>query len=144
LRDMKRTLSAVLGVALLTAGCADPIVPASPTPVLATISESFNDTLLVLGTNSHPFTVQQIGGLKVSISTATPTVAIGLALGTPSIGSCAVIERITVVPNAQEPPAVPAVHLSGNASVAGPFCVLVYDVGNLTEPITYTVNVLHS
>ena len=55
-----------------------------------------------------------------------------------------VIEKDTVVPNAQGPTVAPAVHLSGNASVAGPFCVLVYDVGNLTEPITYTVNVLHS
>jgi len=141
---MKRTLLAVLGVALLAAGCADPIVPAAPTPVLPTIPESFSDTLLVRGTNTHTFTVQQIGGLKISISSAEPTVAIGLGVGTPSIGSCAVIEKDTVVPNAQGPTVAPAVHLSGNASVAGPFCVLVYDVGNLTEPITYTVNVLHS
>ena len=137
-------LLAILGVALLTAGCADPIVPATPTPVLGTISESFSDTLLVLGTNTHPFTVQQIGGMKISITTATPTVAIGLGVGTPSIGSCAVIEKVTVVPSAQGPTVVPTVQLSGTASVAGPFCVLVFDVGNLTEAIAYTVNVLHS
>ena len=141
---MKLTLSAVLGVALLTAACADPVVPATPTPVLGTISETFSDTLLVLGTNTHTFTVQQIGSLKVSITSATPTVAIGLGVGTPSIGSCAVVEKVTVVPSAQASTVTPAVNLSGTASLAGPFCVLVYDVGNLTESIAYTVNVLHS
>jgi len=34
--------------------------------------------------------------------------------------------------------------LSGTATVAGAFCISVYDVGNLVEPVTYTVTVLHS
>ena len=38
----------------------------------------------------------------------------------------------------------PGVQMSGTATVPGTFCVIVYDVGNLVEPVTYTVTVLHS
>jgi PBP1b-binding outer membrane lipoprotein LpoB len=73
---MKRILAAVLGLSLVTAGCSDPIAPAAPTPVAATINETFSDTLLVLGSNTHPFSVQQVGGLKVNISNITPGAAV--------------------------------------------------------------------
>ena len=50
---------------------------------------------------------------------------------------CTVLDTLTAVPG-------PAPQLSGTATVSGDFCVAVYDVGNLVEPVTYTVTVLHS
>lgn len=134
---MKRILAAVLGVSILAAGCSDPIAPAVPTLAAATIPEVFSDTLLVSGSNTHQFTVQQVGGLKVSLTSVTPSAALGVAVGTPSLGTCLALANLAAVADA-------GVQMSGAATVTGTFCVSVYDVGNLVEPVTYTVTVLHS
>jgi hypothetical protein len=134
---MKRILFAVLGVSLLTAGCSDPVPPAAPTPAAPTITDTFSDTLLVLGRNSHQFTVGQVGGVKVTLNSVDPSAAVGIGVGTPATGACTVLSNISAVGGA-------SVQLSGTATVTGTFCVSVYDVGNLVEPVTYTVTVLHS
>jgi hypothetical protein len=136
---MKRILVTVLSVSLLSISCADPVTPAAPTVVPATILETFPGTLLALGANEHSFTVNQIGQLQVTLLSVNPSAAVGLGVGTPSAstGTCLVLNNMTVV-------AGPGVQLSGTATVTGTFCVEVYDVGNLVEPVNYTVTVLHS
>ena len=134
---MKGILAVVLGLSVLTAGCSDPVAPATPTPVAPTITETFSDTLLVLGVNSHQFSVQQVGGLKVNITNIAPGAAVGLGVGTPSAGRCLATTTITTVAGS-------TAQLSGTASIAGTFCVAVYDTGGLVEAVTYTVTVLHS
>jgi len=137
---MKWILPAIIGLSLSlpTSGCSDPVAPATPTPVLPTITETFDDTLLVAGSNSHTFNVQQVGGLKVSIAKVTPSAAVNLAVGTQSsVSGCIVINNLTTV-------AGTTAQISGTATVPGTFCVLVSDVGNLVEPVTYTVTVTHS
>ena len=104
---------------------------------MPTIPETFTGTLLTLGANTQQFTVQQVGGLKVSIISVDPSAAVGIGVGTPSGGSCLVLTNLTAV-------AGPGAQLSGTATVPGTFCVEVYDVGNLVEPVSYTVSVLHS
>jgi len=120
-------------------GCSDPVVPAAPTPVAPTITDTFTGTLLQLGSNSHPFTVQQVGGIKVSITQIDPSAAVNLGIGTPSTasGTCLVINSLAAVVSA-------GVQISGTATIAGNFCVSVSDPGNLVEPVTYTVTVFHS
>lgn len=141
---MKRILySILLGAALVTAGCADPTAPAAPTPAPATIAEVFTDTLLVAGANSHSFSVNAIGAVQVTLSSVQPAATVGLGIGTPSLGSCSVIDRVNAV-------AGQAVVLSGTATVPGLYCVTIFDtlgadgLGVLAEPTVYTINVLHS
>jgi hypothetical protein len=136
---MKWMLSVMigLGLSLLTLGCSDPLAPPAPTPVAPTITETFDDTLLVLGSNSHTFNVGQVGGLKVSISNVIPSAAVNLAVGTSSVSGCIVISNLTTVASATP-------QISGTATVTGTFCVLVSDAGNLVEPVTYTVTIIHS
>ena len=62
---MKR-FGALIGLALLAASCSDPVAPAAPTPVEATITEQFSATLPVRGSNVHAFNVSQIGRLRVT------------------------------------------------------------------------------
>ena len=127
-----------LSLSVLTSGCSDPVAPPAPTPVAPTITEKFDDTLLVLGTNSHTFNVQQVGGLKVSIANVTPSAAVVLGVGTQSnVSGCILISSLTAVASATP-------QISGTATVPGTFCVLVSDVGNLVEPVTYTVTIIHS
>ncbi|MCU1386209.1 MAG: hypothetical protein JWL71_4906 [Acidobacteria bacterium] len=134
---MKRILLAVLGVALVSAGCADPIAPAAPTVALPTIAETFSDTLLVAGTNTHIFNVTTVGAVKVTLNSVVPGASVGLGVGTPSLGSCIVIDHVVSV-------ADQAALLSGTATVPGQYCVIIQDIGNLVEPAVYTINVLHS
>jgi hypothetical protein len=126
-----------LSLSVLTSGCSDPVAPAAPTPVAPTITETFDDTLLVFGTNSHTFNVQQVGGLKVSIANVTPSAAVLLGVGTSSVSGCILISSLPTVASA-------TAQISGTATVPGTFCVLVSDAGNLVESVTYTVTIIHS
>lgn len=135
---MKRICAAAaLAAALLTAACADPVAPVAPTPVLPTVAETFSDTLLVLGANTHSFTVTDIGGVKVSLTSLKPGAVVGLGVGTSGVGRCSIIDHIPAVAGA-------SIQLSGTVTVPGTYCVEVYDLGNLVESVAYIVNVLHS
>ena len=137
---MNRNLfAAVVIFAVFAAACSDPIVPAAPTPVAPTITDTFTGTLLQGGSNSHPFTVQQVGGIRVSITNIDPSAAVSLGIGTPSTASgvCLASSSLTTV-------ASDGAQLSGTATITGNFCVAVSDVGNLVEPVSYSVTVIHS
>jgi hypothetical protein len=136
MRTMKRILL-IVGLSLFTAACADPVLPQAPTPVAPTITEAFTDTLLQFGTNTHQFGVQQVGGLKVSLTNVSPPAAVLFGVGTHSLTGCALISQQKYEPGS-------TAQLSGTATTPGQFCVMIYDVGTLTEPVTYTVTVLHS
>jgi hypothetical protein len=135
----KRILAGVVGIALACAACADPTPPVTPTPVAPTVTDTFTGSLTPFSTNSHPFIVNQIGGLKVTLTMVDPRVQLAVGIGTPSTttGSCAVINTTTTEPG-------PTPQLSGNATVTGNFCISVSDVGNVTDTATYTIVVLHS
>jgi hypothetical protein len=126
-----------LAMALLITACADPVPPTTPTPVPATITEVFTGTLLVAGNNTHQFTVQQVGAVKVSLTSVDPSAAVGIGVGTPSTGVCTVIQEVSAVAGG-------SILLSGTATVAGNLCVSVADIGNLVAPVNYTVTVQHS
>jgi hypothetical protein len=134
---MKRTMITLLSVALLTAGCSDPLPPPAPTPVAPSITETFTGTLFPLGSNFHQFTVNQIGGIKVSLTAIDPGASVGLGVGTPGQGTCIVADHITAVAGA-------SIQMSGTATVRGNFCVSIADVGNLVESVSYTIVVSHS
>ena len=114
----------------------------SNTPVAPTISattETFTGTVNPGGSDSHNFTVAQSGGqVSVTLTAAGPpaTIFMGVGVGTPSGTACTLI--------AQSPPsqAGTASVLSGTAQ-AGAYCVTVFDIGNQTAPITYSVTVSH-
>jgi len=135
---MKRLLVWTLAAALAgSVGCSDPVAPATPTPAPATTTEAFTGTLLVLGSNTHQFTVSQIGTVTVSVDSIVPGAAVGIGVGTPSGASCLLLQNLTAVagPNAQ---------ISGTATIIGTFCISVFDVGNLVESVDYAVTVRHS
>jgi hypothetical protein len=135
---MKRMLFTAVGLSLFAAACAsDPVAPPAPTPVPATITETFSDTLLPLGSNTHQFSVQQVGGLRISLGDVSPPAAITFGVGTQSLIGCTLINQVRYEPGA-------TAQLSGTATTTGQFCLMVYDTGTLTEAVTYTVTVLHS
>ena len=135
---MKRILFTVLGLTLLATGCSDPVAPAAPTPVTPTITETFTDTLGLLGTNIHLFSVQQVGGLTITISDINPDATVSFAIGAQSLVGCTVLQQLTRAPGGAN------ARLVGTITAPGNFCVQVFDSNNIPEPVTYTLTVLHS
>ena len=125
---MKRMLSTVLGFALFASACSDPVAPPAPTPA----------TLGLLGTNLHLFSVQQVGGLTVTISDINPDATLTFAIGAQSVVGCTVLQQLTRAPGGA------TAQLVGTITAPGNFCVQVFDSNSIPEPVTYTLTVLHS
>ena len=110
--------------------------PSSPTP--ATSTETFGGTI-AQGANRPTFTVTvaQTDPVTVTLATMSPSVAMGLGIGTASgTTGCTLTTSNTSV-------------LAGSApqltvtEPAGTYCISLYDVGNLTGTATFTVTVSH-
>jgi hypothetical protein len=138
---MKRTaLAAALAIA--AAGCGGGDSPSTlstaPTPTVTT--ENFAGTVAVGGNDVHAFTVAFSGGQVNAILTAAgppSTIYMGLGIGTPSGSACTLLTNGSVVT-----PAGTVAQLTGTLD-AGSYCVMVYDAGNQTTPVTYAVTVNH-
>ena len=133
---MKWIPGTLLSLSLLTVGCSDPVAPATPTPVPPTITDTFTGTLVVLGLNTHPFVVTQVGDVSIALTDMTPSAAVNLGVGTAGATGCSVIRFVTAVAGSTP-------QIVGTASTTGNFCVSVSDAGNLVEPVTYTIVVRH-
>lgn len=110
----------------------------SPTPVTST--ETFTGTVQQLGSVSHPIVVTTAGSLSATITSTAPltTIALGVSISTWDGSACG-----TAI--AQNPNSRPgATALSGTA-VAGNYCIVVYDSGNIVEggSVSYTIQVVH-
>jgi hypothetical protein len=92
------------------------------------------------GTDSHAFTVALSGGqVNVILTAAGPpsTIFMGLGVGTYASPACTLLTSGAIVTQAGA-----TAQLSGTVN-AGSYCVMVYDAGNQTAPVTYAVTVTH-
>jgi hypothetical protein len=133
--------AAALAAVFCTAACSnnDPFQGPTDTSTPATpVNETFDGQLTINGAVAHPFAVQRVGSVSVRLTAVDPSdVTIGLSLGTwnPNLNTC----QLIITNDA----AVGGATLVGTASVAGAFCARVYDVGKLSRPILYTLDVTH-
>src|SRR2546428_11916430 len=81
---MKSIPAAVLAAALLASACNDPVPPARPSPVAPTVTDTFTGTLTTRGTNSHPFVVNEVGGVKATLTSVDPLTKLAISVGAPS------------------------------------------------------------
>ena len=137
---MRRTFctTALLVGALLAAGCDNeidnPTKPADPTMV----TETFTGTINVNGATNHNFNVASAGQVTLTLTDVTPdaTVQVGIALGTWNGANCFV-----VLPKED---AIKGNALIGQVTGTGTLCARVYDpASRLTQPLTYTLTVVH-
>jgi hypothetical protein len=134
-RRLRHALPLVLLAALTMVACETdtPIEPEEPE--LTTVP--FSGTLTVNGSVTHRFTTQGSGDINVTLKTLTPSTAgVGLGLGVWTGASC----NLTIV----EANALPNSKLIGNATASGEFCTRIADdLGRLTGPVTYDIEVTH-
>lgn len=129
--------AAGLAAALLGAGCTkDPAltVPSTTGPV---VIESFVGTLAVGGSIFYSFTVPQNGNvsltlLSLTVAGAPSTLSINIGLGVPSGTTCVTTTAPVVVGN------TPQTTVAVTPRV---YCVMVSDVGTLTDPAAFAVNI---
>jgi hypothetical protein len=128
----------VLSVAAVGAGCSGEInnLPTTPDPVVVT--ETFSGTININGAATHSVFTSATGTVTATLTSLgeNAPAKIGFAMGTLAGSTCSLI---LVNDNA-----VSTTVLSGTVStLGGSLCVRVYDVGALTEPVSYTMVVSH-
>lgn len=141
---MKRIFAClIVATALSAAGCSNsddtsttlPTAPSSPL-----VTENFSGTVQVGSNDSKPFTVTSDGfQITVDMTSAGPpaTIAMGIGVGTFVGGTCQLSSGGFITAAAGSTP-----QLTGTIA-AGQYCLMIYDVGNQSGPITYTVVVNH-
>ena len=142
---MHRGWFAVLAGALLAVACdnsggsttAPTVTTAPPSTV-----ETFNGSVDPQGSAFNTFTVGQTGEVDVTLTAAGPpaTIFMGLGIGVPATdgSSCSLLSTASISTQATTTP-----QLSGTAS-PGPLCVKIWDIGNQTATVQYTITVAHS
>ena len=141
----RAAIPALIAAALAIAACqssSDNTTSLTPTVVEPpSITETFMGTVPVKGFSSSPFTVSQVGTVSITLTAAgpPPTIFMGIGVGTPdSNGVCQVLSTNAVPAQASTAP-----QLSGTVSQTGAYCVSVFDIGNQSDTVTYSVTVTH-
>ena len=140
----------VLAVCAAAAGCGTdfPDTPIVPTPVVIT-EPPFTGTLAVNGAASTAFASTTSGRIDVTVMSLQDSngpaavgpdgpIRIGLALGVWNGTVCGV-----TVPTLFNDNAFVSTVVTGAATGITPLCVRVFDVGKLTEPVTFELSITH-
>ncbi|MGB2712643.1 MAG: hypothetical protein WBC51_00580 [Vicinamibacterales bacterium] len=127
-------------VAVLAVGVAacDDETPTSPNNPRDPVTETFTGQVTPNGAKTHTFSTASSGTVTATLKEVAPDSAlvIGFNLGNWDGSSCQL-----VFSNTQ---ATKGAVLSGTVSGIGNLCVIVNDVGNITDaPASYTVEVVH-
>ncbi len=129
--------AALLSLAACSSGGGNTTVTA---PSTNPTTEVFTGTVPIGGSDAHNFAVTLSNGqINVILTQAGPPATIyeGLAIGNPSGSTCSILTGGSTLAQAST-----VAQLSGTAN-AGTYCVVVYDVGNQTGDLTYSVTVTH-
>lgn len=131
-------VSVLIGAATLTSGCGEdsqattaPSTPASPT------TSTFSSLLTLNGAVSRSFTATQSGTVSVTLTGAgVPGTVVGLGIGVPSTGVARCTLNTAILTTAGSTPQIVA------SVDAGTYCVAIYDLGTLTDAITFELTIV--
>lgn len=127
----------VVVIATAAAACGDPSIT-TPTPILpSTVTDTYSGTLNQNGAANFSFVTSQSGNVRAILTALQPdsTLLVGLSLGTWNGTSCQIVLA--------DDKATQNSSIVGTASNAGSLCVRIYDVGNVIDPATYEIQVIH-
>ena len=125
-----------LALALMVSACHSNASTSPTTTTGGLTTETFTGTVAVNGSDSKTFSVAVTGVVSVTL-TAAP-VPMGLGVGQPGGAS-----GCTLIPGASTTATAGTLAQVSGELTPGLFCVQVYDVGNQTAPVTYSVTVTH-
>ena len=133
----RRVLAFALVSALAASSCgdADPTTPTTPTEPK---TRSLASRLPKGGAVSKTFVTQQAGVITVTFAGTTPPgTVVGVGVGVPLVGiaDCGITQAVTTAGSGS-----PVIAIS---AIAGTYCVVVYDIGNLTAATDFDGSVTH-
>jgi hypothetical protein len=138
-----RVLLAALAL-LATAACSDNTLASltTPTTPAPTVTDTFTGTLSQNGSFTHPFTISTLGAITATVVDLAPTATqiVGLSLGVWTGAQCS---TSPATGGASNDTATTGSSITLNATAAGNLCVRLYDVGFVTTPVIYTLQVTH-
>jgi hypothetical protein len=136
-RQTLRAFPVLVALTFVACDAQDPFeIPTSPDPPTI-ITETFNGTVTPNGAQAHAFATQASGEVTATLKflVPDPTIPMGFALGTWNGSNCTlVITKTDAIENTV---------IIGAVSALGNLCVYIHDVGNLSAPIEYQIEVLH-
>jgi hypothetical protein len=134
----------LLAVAVLATGaCSNDAISSLTTPTNPTIfTDTFTGTLSQNGSFTHSFTTASLGAVSASIVNLQPTSSqiVGLSLGVWNGTACS---TSPATGGSSSDIATSGSSITLNATAAGSLCVRLYDVGFITSPVLYTLQVTH-
>jgi len=127
----------LLAMAVAVTGCGSNATTTATSPSRPTrpSSEIWSSVLAPGGASSRSFTVDAAGTIAVTMTSAGGTVGLGVGLPRVTGGGC----RLGVTVNAS---AASAPQITAQAD-AGQYCVQVFDLGTLTDPIPFALKIDH-
>ena len=136
---MRTSIPALVLLTALAAGCGDDVetTPITPTPVSPTTS-TFSSRLTPSGAVARLFTATKAGSISATVTAAGPPgTRVGLGIGVPATGvaRCSLSTSLTVV-------AGPSPQLVANVD-GGSYCVVIFDVGTLTDEIAFDLTLVY-
>jgi hypothetical protein len=134
----------LLAVAVLATGaCSNDTLSSLTTPTTPlTFTDTFTGTLSQNGSFTHSFTTASLGAVSASIVNLQPTSSqiVGLSLGVWNGTACS---TSPATGGSSSDIATSGSSITLNATAAGSLCVRLYDVGFITSPVLYTLQVTH-
>src|SRR5262245_10844439 len=127
---MNRLVVLLSVVVCLTAAACGSDTTTSPT---TGTTQTFSGTLVQGAQNSYPFTTTNSGTAIVTASSLLPVETVGLGIGTLNGSTC--------VPTIQNASAQQMGTVSMAVTSATTYCALVYDPGDVTQSVAYTITV---
>ena len=138
-------LASVALITLSTAACSDNTLSqlaAASTTTPQTFTDTYTGTLSQNGAFTHIFTIQTLGSVTVSILNLSPNSSqiVGLSLGVWTGDSCSTSPQTG---GSASDTATTGSSITLNATAAGNLCARLYDVGFVTQPVLYTIQITH-
>ena len=134
----------LLAVAVLATGaCSNDALSSVTTPTTPlTFTDTFTGTLSRNGSFTHSFTTASLGAVSASIVNLQPTSSqiLGLSLGVWNGSACS---TSPATGGSSSDIATSGSSITLNATAAGSLCVRLYDVGFISDPVLYTLQVTH-
>jgi hypothetical protein len=133
------TICAFLVVSAVMGACgSDSTSPTAPTTRTSPVTETFASNLVVQGSVWRIVTAAQAGTLTATLTTTNqPSAVVGVAIGVRNGTSTGCLLNDSVSAAAGSAP-----QLSAQVD-AGDYCVKVFDVGNLSTPMSFALTIVY-
>jgi hypothetical protein len=110
----------------------------SSSPNAAATTSTFATFLSLGGSSTHTFTVSQSGTVSLTLTSVTPSVPIGMAIGIPGASSsmCSLTSSLTATAGSTPQITIPV--------DAGTYCDEAYDAGAVIGPgVAFSITIVH-